>query len=130
MFKVVRPKTLAEVAALAAQGDSFDRCLANFLDEFYAAPNATALADTPALLAVQFGDTGRVQDAYLAATAEELARRFSLSLPAWTGGEDRRLNCPWFATPMVSLRAVLLLESPPTFRARNLFVSENALSRA
>jgi len=126
----MRPKTLAEVAALAAQGDSFDRCLANFLDEFYAAPNAAALADTPALLAPQFADTGRVQDAYLAATAEELARRFSLPFPAWTGGEDRRLHRPWFATPLASLRAVLLLESPPAFRSRNLFVSENALSRA
>ena len=40
----MRPKALAEVAALAARGDSFDRCLANFLDEFYAAPNAQALA--------------------------------------------------------------------------------------
>jgi hypothetical protein len=130
LFEVVRPKSLAEVAALAAQGDSFDRCLANFLDEFYAAPSAAALANTPALLAPQFGDTGRVQDAYLAATAEELARRFDLSLPAWTPGDERALHEPWFATPLAAMRAVLLLESPPAFRARNLFVSENALSRA
>lgn len=126
----MRPKTLAEVAALAAQGDSFDRCLANFLDEFYAAPKAGAFAAAPALLAPQFGDTGRVQDAYLAATAEELARRFDLPQPDWTVGEDRQLRRPWFATPLAALRAVLLLESPPAFRSRNLFVSENALSRA
>lgn len=122
----MRPKTLAEVAALAAQGDSFDRCLANFLDEFYAA----ALAAAPVLLAPQFGELGRVQDAYIAATAEELARRFSLPQPDWTVGEDRLLHRPWFATPLAALRAVLLLESPPAFRSRNLFVSENALSRA
>lgn len=126
----MRPKTLAEIAALAAQGDSFDRCLANFLDEFYAAPNAAALADTPVLLAPQFGDLGRVQDAYLAATAEELARRFHLPSPAWAASSERALHQPWFATPLAALRAVLLLESPPAFRARNLFVSENALSRA
>ncbi len=126
----MRPKTLAEVAALAAQGDSFDRCLANFLDEFYAAPNAAALAPSPALLAPRFGDLGSVQDAYIAATAEELARRFSLPQPDWTVGESRQLRRPWFATSLAALRAVLLLESPPAFRARNLFVSENALARA
>jgi len=38
----MRPATLAEVADLAAGGDSFDRCLANFLDEFYATPSARA----------------------------------------------------------------------------------------
>lgn len=126
----MRPKTLAEVAALAAAGDSFDRCLANFLDEFYAAPNAAALVATPAFLAPQFGDTGRVQDAYLAATAEELARRFNFPSPEWAASAERALHKPWFATPLAALRAVLLLESPPAFRARNLFVSENALSRA
>ncbi|MBM3833740.1 MAG: hypothetical protein FJ403_10800 [Verrucomicrobia bacterium] len=123
-------KTLAEVALLAAQGDDFDRCLANFLDEFYTAPNADGLADMPPLLALQFGDKGRVRDAYLAATAEELARRFNFPSPKWAASNDRALHKPWFATPLGSLRAVLLLESPPAFRARNLFVSENALSRA
>lgn len=126
----MRPQTLAEVAAQAAEGDSFDRCLANFLDEFYAAPSAAALADAPALLAPRFGDTGHVQDAYLAATAEELARRHHLPQPGWTVGENRQLRRPWFATPLAAVRAVLLLESPPAFRSRNLFVSENALSRA
>jgi len=126
----MRPQTLAEVAQLALNGDSFDRCLANFLDEFYAAPNAEALADTPLLLAPTLGETGQVQDAYLAATAEELARAHEFSLPAWTAAEARKLHRPWFASPLAAVRAVLLLESPPAFRARNLFISENALSRA
>jgi hypothetical protein len=126
----MRPRTLAEVALLTAGGDSFDRCLANFLDGFYAAPCATAFADTPVLLGPQFGDNGRVQDAYLAATAEELCRRFNFSPPAWAAAESRSLHHPYFATPLAAVRAVLLLESPPGFRSRNLFVSENALSRA
>jgi hypothetical protein len=126
----MRPKTLAEVAELTADGDSFDRCLANLLDEFYATPAAGALASEPRLLAAHFGHQGRIQDAYLAATAEELARRFNFPCPAWTSAEKRALHQPWFASPLSALRAVLLLESPPAFRARNLFVSENALSRA
>jgi len=126
----MRPKTLAAVAQLAIEGDPFDPCLANFLDEFYSAPNAAALTDRPALLMPQYGELGRIQDAYLAATAEELARVYELPVPEWTGGDERALHRPWFASSLASLRAVLILESPAAFRARNLFVSENALSRA
>lgn len=125
----MRPKTLAEVAELTARGDSFDRCLANFLDGFYATPAADGLVPEPVLLAPRFGEHGRLQDAYLAATAEELVGRFGFPCPAWTSTEDRALRQPWFASPLAALRAVLLLESPPAFRARNLFVSGNALSR-
>ena len=126
----MRPKTLADVARLTLNGESFDFCLANFLDEFYAAPNSEALVEVPDLLAPKFGELGHVQDAYLAATAEELARTYKFPVPDWTGGETRRLHRPWFASPLAALRAVLLLESPPAFRSRNLFISENALSRA
>ena len=126
----MRPKTLAEVAQLTVNGDSFDRCLANFLDEFYAAPDAKALAASPLLLASKFGELGRVQDAYLAATAEELARAQKLYVPLWTNDDTRKLHRPWFASPLAALRTVLLLESPPAFRSRNLFISENALTRA
>lgn len=126
----MRPKSLAEVARLTLGGDSFDRSLANFLDEFYAGPSGSALADTPALLAPSLGDQGHVQDAYLAATAEELARAHGLVCPAWTAAEARRLHRPWFASPLAALRTVLIIESPVGFRSRNLFVSGNALSRA
>jgi hypothetical protein len=126
----MRPKTLAEVAQLTMNGDSFDRCLANFLDEFYAAPDAKALTEAPALLAPDFGEPGQVQDAYLAATAEELARANKFPAPEWTAAESRKLHHPWFASPLTALRAVLILESPATFRSRNLFISENALTRA
>jgi hypothetical protein len=126
----MRPGSLAEVAELTANGDSFELCLANFLDEFYAAPSAEALAREPTLLAPCLGDIGRIQDAYLAGTAEELARRFNLSNPLWTDAESRKLHRPWFASPLAALRAVLLLESPAGFRSRNIFVSENALARA
>lgn len=126
----MRPKTLAEVAQLAIDGESFDHCLANFLDEFYASPNEKALAESPALLALCVGVLGRVQDAYLAATAEELARAHGLVIPNWTAASTRTLHHPWFASPLAALRTVLLLESPAAFRSRNLFISANALSRA
>ncbi len=126
----MRPQTLAQVAQLALGGDSFDRCLANFLDEFYASPNAHALADSPALLAPGVGVLGHVQDAYLAATAEELARAYGFLIPAWTAADTRKLKEPWFASSLPALRTVLLLEGPAAFRSRNLFISANALSRA
>ena len=126
----MRPKTLAEVAQLAASGASFDRSLTNFFDEFYAAPNARALAEAPLLLAPALGYSRSVQDAYMAATAEELARTYQFPVPAWTVAEARKLHRPWFASSLAALRAVLLLESPVAFRSRNLFISANALSRA
>lgn len=125
----MRPKTLAEVAQLTAGGDSFDRCLANFLDEFNARPTAEALSPAPSPLAPHLGERGGVQDAYLAATAEHLACMQGFLIPAWVAAENRRLHRPWFASPLAALRAVLLLESPPAFRSRNLFISENALTR-
>ncbi len=126
----MRPRSLTEVADRVSAGGSFDLNFADFLDGFYAAPSAEALATEPALLAETRGETGHVQDAFLAATAEKLAADHGLPIPRWVIGEARVLHRPWFASPLASLRAVLIHESPATFRARNLFVSANALSRA
>lgn len=88
-----------------------------------------ALLPAPALLAPALGEAGRVRGAYLAATAEKLARDNGYPVPAWAGSEERKPNYPWFASPLAALRAVLILESPAAFRSRNLFISENALTR-
>ncbi|HTR43011.1 MAG TPA: hypothetical protein VMH87_15460 [Pseudomonadales bacterium] len=124
------PKTLVQVSELAAQGESFDLCLRNFLDDFYAKPNVEALQTEPLRLAGKNPHHGQIEDAYLAATAEWLAWKFDLQPPSWIFDETRALRRPWFASPLAALRAVLLIESPAPFRSRNLFVSENALSRA
>jgi hypothetical protein len=124
------PKTLAEVSGLAARGESFDLSLRNFLDHFYAHPNEAALAAEPASLRSVVSTLGDVEDAYLTATAEWLAWKYDLQPPRWAFNEMRWLCRPWFASQLSTLRALLLLESPAPFRSRNLFVSENALSRA
>jgi len=103
----MRPKTLAEVARLSLSGDSFDRCLANFLAEFYPCPERGAIEEQRALLAPVLGKLGRVQDAYLASVAEEFANKFSLPVPPWTSSGTRALHEPWFASPLASLRGVL-----------------------
>ncbi|MBM3814687.1 MAG: hypothetical protein FJW20_23935 [Acidimicrobiia bacterium] len=103
--------------------------LADFLHEFEWKQELSMVTAEPSLLAARF-QQGDVADAYLAATAEALARRLGHARPEWTEAPERYLTNPWFATPGPSMRACLLLESPAAFRQRNLFVSANALSVA
>jgi hypothetical protein len=124
-----RPGALAEVAAWTETRQEFHYHLADFLDQFYLAPDAAMLTEEPTRLAGKV-EQGDVFDAYLAAVAVSLARLIRAFPPAWACHESRKLRSPWFAHPGRALRATLLLESPTPFRERNLFVSENALGRA
>ena len=121
--------SLAEVAAWSDSLESFHGHLADFLDQFYAERRAEMFAAEPTILEGQI-EEGAVADAYLAATAVHLARLIRSVPPAWAWNANRRLHYPWFASPGRAVRATLLAESPAAFRERNLFVSENALSRA
>ena len=125
-----RPESLAEVAEATLEGAPFHLALNNFLDEFYLNPSSEAFTREPSLMEPSRGEAGKINDAYLAAVAEELCRKFELDAPLWATSSKRALRSPWFACTLASLRAVLIRESPPAFRCRNLFVSENALSRA
>lgn len=123
------PTSLQQLAALAADGGDFSYLLGDFLDEFYRRPRLEALEAEPAALAERRPD-GMILDAFLAAAAHALANAQGWAGPDWAFEESRYLHRPFFPIRAAAFRATLLLESPPPFRSRNLFVTANALSRA
>lgn len=122
-----RPCSLREVLRWGQQSGDTDGFLREFLDEFYLEPDAGAraamLADEPPLVARERGN------AYLAAVAEHLALRHHLPIPEWTRAKCRFLKRPWYPCGLESLKATLLVESPPAFRRRLIFVGADPLYR-
>lgn len=108
-----------------AEGAAFQREINGFLDEFRAASNA----DRAEMIGDGPNASGR-REGLLAAIVSALCREVGLEPPRWvavTGSPE-----PYFAVPARGdlLRLRLMLESPPAFRVRNVFVPENYLSRA
>ena len=58
---------------------------------------------------------------YLAATIEQAAGAKAIVPPDWVASVPR-LRDPVFGSKLASLRLHLLLESPPSFCARNIFI--------
>ena len=124
-----RPRSLAQVAEWTHSYRDFGYQVADFLHHFQGHPSFDSLAEEPELFADRFPE-GRIADCYLAAIAVELATQLGHPRPAWAQHPRRFSREPWFASPGPHMRALLLLESPPGFRERNLFVTANALSVA
>lgn len=123
-----RPSSIAEVERWSGSSQEFWFNVRDFLDEFRRLKDPAMLEEEPARS--RLADLAEVVDAYLAAVAVSLARELEAVPPQWSLAEDRKLRSPWFAHTGWRLRATLIAESPAPFRERNLFVSENALSRA
>jgi hypothetical protein len=128
--------TLKEVSMAIAhklnKGEGFpDSVLGDFIDDFRlrtkdSEEKAALVHEEPERVAVE---GYRDVNAYLAAVAETLCREAGLTPPAWTEKSEYFLPEPWFAGGLENLKAILLVESPIPFRRRNLFVSENAMTR-
>lgn len=129
MNSLKRPRSLAQAAEWTQSYGDFGLHVADFLHHFKDQPFFEALAEEPRALATLFPE-GRIADCYLAAVAVELATSLGRPRPAWAQQPKRFSSEPWFASAGPHMRALLLLESPPGFRERNLFVTANALSVA
>jgi hypothetical protein len=127
----MRPATLAQTAKRVASGQSLDKALPEFLDEFYLA--ATPELQIP-MLVEEPPLTGDARvDGLLGAVAEYLAHQFNLpKVPAWAYSPVRYLDHAWHASSMADdgFREYLTFSSPAEFASRNIFTEERPLRRA
>jgi hypothetical protein len=101
--------------------------LANFIDEF----NRSAKENKIKIIKnCPFPELKKKRDkAYIAALVEELCVRNKIRIPDWVEDKKLFLKEPFFVGELESIKSFLLVESPVSFRRRNIFVSENVLTR-
>jgi len=112
-----------ESARLA--GESYQRAINGFVDEFRRAKGAAKLA----LVTDPIAESGALEG-LVSAVVSALCREADIDAPEWVS----RIGSPepFFAFPARSyaLRVRLMIESPAPFRARNVFVPADYLARA
>jgi hypothetical protein len=111
-------------AAHPPQGATFQHAVNQFMDDFR---RATPEQRTR-MVADPITGNGRLE-ALIAAVVEALSVEVGLAPPPWA----RTVSSPEpffaFEARTFPLRARLMIESPPAFRIRRVFVPENYLSR-
>jgi hypothetical protein len=122
-----RPRSLREAAEWGRGLGNRDAMLREFLDEFYRAAQGERARMLHAEPPLDSGDERA--NAYYGAVAEHLALTNGLEPPAWVHARERFLRAPFFPAGLESLKATLLVESPPAFRRRMIFVGRDPLYR-
>jgi hypothetical protein len=113
-----------------AYGRDFKHAWGIFLDTFYREVNQESklalIRDEPIIPSLD-----RRGLAFIAASVHRLSSIHGLEIPSWVFHEQYYLDRPYFVgDPPDLLQLVYLIESPAEYKSRNIFTSENTLSRA
>jgi len=113
------------VEAARRAGETWQRPINEFVDEFRRAGEG----ERRAMMADGIDACGPLEG-LVAAVVSALAREVGLTPASWVGEVGSPV--PFFALPATSfeMRLRLMIESPPAFRIRNVFVPESFLARA
>jgi hypothetical protein len=113
------------LSAARQAGDSFQRIINAFVDDVRRAD----ARERDALIRDPIERSGTIEG-LVAAVVSQLCRETGRPAPPWV--QHIGSPIPFFAFPARSfeLRPRLMIESPPPFRVRNVFVPESYLSRA
>lgn len=96
--------------------------LFNFVDQFRKTKNKKLITAPPS------EDLPPQMLALLACVIESLCLEAEIHVPWWCGGIPA-LESPYFVAEIENLKALSIMESPPYFRKRNIFVLNNFLER-
>lgn len=131
---MLRPQSLTDVIARVHMGEKFEFSLAEFIDEVNRCENeddlVNMISDDPGLISKEVSGYQEYWNTYVGGIAEHIARLNNISIPEWTNSTDRMLKKAWFANGgLKSLNAMLVAESPLSFRRRFIFAEKNPLMR-
>ena len=116
------------INSLSQENEDASVLFGNFLDSYYRADiekRERMLAEEPKV----YQNVRVIDYVNIAATVHKLARDSGISVPSWVFKKKYYTEEPYFPVRHPDLRLVYMFESPSEFKHRNMFVSENVLSR-
>jgi len=114
--------TIASIRILVQGFASWPLHLFNFVDAFRRKPAESLIKSAP------IPEVDRKIQCLLTSTVEALCLEAKIETPEWCRGVSR-IERPWFVADVESMKAISLVESPLSFRKRNIFVLGNFMER-